>query len=418
MRAIALAALAGLAARVAHVLLFADRAAPPPAGDRDFFVEGARLLADGEGFVHPFVHALGVEDAASAAHPPLWIAVLAGLAKLGALSPLSARLAGCVAGAVAVLLIGLVARRLAGPKAGLLAAGVAAAYPAWVIADGSGMAEPLYLALVAAAVLGLLRAREDPAPRAALLAGALVGLAALTRTEGLLLVPFAALPLLWGHRRALALVTVAAALTVAPWTVRNAITLDRFVPVSTNVDTVVAGANCDATYHGRDTGLWSPRCLAAAAAGEVSFPLRRYEEGRLAAAWSSAGREYAAEHLSRLPVVVAARVGRLWRVWQPLREADTTEGVGVTAGKVAALSFLLGLAPLGLLGVARGGLRRRHLVLLAGLALMVTATSAVGWGAPRFLRPAEMGLVVAAGALLAARAARLPRPWTPRGRCS
>lgn len=66
---IALVALAGLVVRVAYVLLFADRADPAPASDRDFFVEGARLLADGEGFVHPFVHALGVEAASAPTRP-------------------------------------------------------------------------------------------------------------------------------------------------------------------------------------------------------------------------------------------------------------------------------------------------------------------------------------------------------------
>ena len=402
---IVLVAVAALIARVLFVLLWADRSDPPPSSDRDFFVEGARLLADGEGFVHPFVHdALGVDEAATAAHPPLWIAMLAPLAKLGLLTPMSARIVACVAGAVAVLLIGLIARRLAGPTAGVVTAAVAAAYPAWLVADGSGMAEPLYLALAAGAVLSLLRSRSDHDGRRALLAGGLIGLAALTRTEGLLLLPFVAVPLLWARWRLVGLATLAVVVTVLPWTVRNAVTLDRFIPISTNVATVLAGANCDETYSGPDIGLWSIRCLSEATGDEVTFPLRAYDEGRLAEAWQSSGLDYAADHAERLPAVVAARVARLWRLWRPLREGDETEGVGVTAGRVAALSFLLVLLPLAVLAACRRRLRREHLMLLAGLAAMVTLTSAAGWGAPRFLRPAELGLVLAAGVLLAGRA--------------
>ena len=267
--------------------------------------------------------------------------------------------------------------------------------------ERSNVGQALYANMVEKARIGgLHRAATNRDGRSALSAGVLVGLAALTRTEGLLLLPFVALPLLWRQWRLAALAALAAALTVAPWTARNAITLDRFVPVSTNVDTVVAGANCDETYRGRNMGLWSTGCLAAATARELDFPLRSYDEGRLAGVWQSAGREYAADHAGRLPAVAAVRVARLWRLWQPLREADTIEGVGVSAGKVAALSFLLGLLPLGLAAAFRGRLRPDVYVLLLGLAAMVTLTSALGWGAPRFLRPAELGLVLAAGAYL------------------
>lgn len=397
MRRLALIAAAGLAARVLFVLLATDSADPAPASDRDFFLGAARLLSDGQGFLHPFVHEIGLRDAASAGHPPLWILTLVPLAKLGLLTPLSARLASCVAGAAAVLLVGLVARRMAGERAGMLAAALAAAYPAWIVADASGMTESLYVALVAGVVLALLAARDDARVRAGVAVGALVGLAALTRAEGLLLLPFAVWPLLWRHRRALAAATLAAVVVVAPWTIRNAVVLERFVPVSTNVDTVIAGANCDATYRGRDTGLWRLDCLAAAT--DLPPGATRYDEGRLAAGWREAGVEYARDNASRLPVVAAARIARAWRLWQPLREAELTEGVGRDAGRVAALSFLLLLAPAGLFGAITWRHDRRHLRLLLGLAAMVTVTCAVGWGAPRFLRPAEIGALVCAAAL-------------------
>ena len=80
-------------------------------------------------------------------------------------------------------------------------------------------------------------AREERGPEpCALAAGVLWGLAILTRETVLYFVPLAALWLAWrrpgGLRRA-ALYAGAALLVVLPWTVRNYIVFDAFVPVST-----------------------------------------------------------------------------------------------------------------------------------------------------------------------------------------
>lgn len=414
---LALVALAAFAVRVAYALTIApDANADVPFGDRFFFVEGARLLAAGHGFVHPFVWQAAHVDAPSAGHPPLWIAALAPLAKLGLLTLDSARIAGAAAGAGAVAAVGLVGRRLAGARAGLLAAASAALYPAWIVGDTSGMSEALYVLLVGLAVLATLAARADGRRGSAALAGAAIGLAALTRTEGLALVAFVAWPALWPRRWALPLIaTACAALVVAPWTVRNALSLQRFVAVSTNEATVLAGANCRAAYHGRDTGSWRPDCLARAT-GRID--LARYDEGVLADRWRRAGLAYARDHLGRLPAVAAMRALRTWRLWQPLREGRLSEGQNATVSKVGALTFLVLLAPAGLLGawLARRRRRRGPALLLAALAAMVTLTSAAGWGAPRFLRPAELALLVCAGAGAATlRGARGRLPPVGRG---
>lgn len=384
-----------------YALTIADHDnAPVVTGDRFFFVEGARLLADGHGFVHPFVWLQTHQGAASAGHPPLWTIVLAPLAKLGAGGYDNARIAGAVAGAAAVGVTGLVGRRVAGPRAGLVAAALAALYVPFVVSDTSGMSEALYLLFVALTVLAVLAARDSARLGMALAAGAAAGLAALTRTEGLLLVALLAWPMLWarggGRRWALpAAATVAAIVVVAPWTARNVVALDRFVPISTNESTVLAGANCPETYHGRDLGSWRPDCLGRAT-GRVALP--DYDEGALAARWGRAGRRYAREHAGRLAVVVPVRVLRTWRMWQPGREGKLSEGENAGVAKAGGLLFLLVLLPAGLLGALLARLPRDRLLALAALAAAVTLTSAVGWGAPRFLRPAELALLVAAGA--------------------
>jgi 4-amino-4-deoxy-L-arabinose transferase-like glycosyltransferase len=92
----------------------------------------------------------------------------------------------------------------------------------------------------------------------AALIGVAIGVAALTRGEGLLLL--AVPPVVWWgamQRREVlvrtGLATLAAVLVIAPWTIRNAIVVDAFVPVSTNsAQTFWAGhnptANGGATY--------------------------------------------------------------------------------------------------------------------------------------------------------------------------
>ena len=107
---------------------------------------------------------------------------------------LGLRMATAALGAVSVVLIGVLGRRLAGERTGLIAAGLAAVYLPLVTTDGTLMAEPLYLVLVLVSVIGSLWLHDRPIVVRSLLVGLAIGVAALTRTEGLLLVPFVAGP--------------------------------------------------------------------------------------------------------------------------------------------------------------------------------------------------------------------------------
>ena len=76
-----------------------------------------------------------------------------------------------------------------------MAAGGAAIYPMLFQVDGALMAESLYAALVAGFLFATYRAIDEPSVLLNwVLAGALAGLAALTRTEGLLLLPVVLVP--------------------------------------------------------------------------------------------------------------------------------------------------------------------------------------------------------------------------------
>jgi 4-amino-4-deoxy-L-arabinose transferase-like glycosyltransferase len=172
---------------------------------------------------------------------PLFAASIYNL--IGAVSPVAARLGLAVAGTLAVLVVYLLGRRLAGPRAGLVAAGIAAVYPPTLFYTSLLSGEPLAILTVAGAVLAFLRA-ADPGrtPWAWLLPGLLLGLTAFLRPEYLVLTAALALlaVVLVGRRSgplrgvaAAGLMALAFAATVAPWAVIASNDLGRFVPVST-----------------------------------------------------------------------------------------------------------------------------------------------------------------------------------------
>ena len=79
---------------------------------------------------------------------------------VGDADPEAARLGLAVTGTVAVLVVYLIARRLGGPRAGLVAAAVAALYPPTLFYAGLLSGEPLAMLTVGAAMLGLMWAAD------------------------------------------------------------------------------------------------------------------------------------------------------------------------------------------------------------------------------------------------------------------
>jgi hypothetical protein len=391
-------AAAGLALRVVYTLTVGRHDNPASAfGDAFFFHTVANLLADGHGFSHPFYWLSDHYAAPTAAHPPLWPVVLSLFSKLGATGQTAHRLVGDLVGSGVIVVAGLLGARAGGPRTGLIAASLAALYPILIAADGSVMSEPLSALTVGLALLAAYRFADRPVAARALLLGGAIGLATLVRSEALALLVLPVLPLVWlrSSRRArdLGLIAATTVVLLVPWTVRNAIVFERFVPISTNLGSVVAGANCDAAYHGHFLGAWIPRCAFAAATPPRDG--RRYDEAQLAARWLAAGRSYAQHHADRLPLVMAVRVLRTWSLWQPLEQASYYDGENRGFARIAVLTFVP-VALLACLGAAALRRRRLDLIVLLSPAAMVTLTSLAGYGTYRFRHAAEPALVVLA----------------------
>lgn len=234
------AAVVGLVLRVAWVL-YAHR---PPLGlyDPARYAGYADLIADGSGYVQ------FTSGEATAYYPPGYPGFLAALEWLGRHTFLTddltllGGLVQALLGAGTVLLTGLLARRLLGPAAGVVAAGVSALYPNLVFHTAALLSETLFNALFVGSLLLLVWKPWSAGISARRLVGSavLLGAAVMVRPISVAVIPAMALAW-WLHdhdwrlvlRRTACFVGIAAAFIV-PWTVRNLVRMDEVVLLSTN----------------------------------------------------------------------------------------------------------------------------------------------------------------------------------------
>jgi 4-amino-4-deoxy-L-arabinose transferase-like glycosyltransferase len=382
----------GLGVRVGYVLIFAQHV-NNKVYDSFWYGVTANELKQGHFFAVPFT------NAPSAAHPPL-TSILAG--SVNFLIGLHAgttfqRLVMAVLGTGAVLCVGLLGRSVAGPWVGLVAAGLAAVAPNFWIPSGIVMSEApamLFMALILLAVVRLIR---SPTVVMAALLGAACGAEALVRAELLLFVPFLLVPAALlarsvSLRRRFGLMAVGilcSLFVVAPWVGRNLATFTDPTYISTGNGYALLGANCPQTYAGPQLGSWSLSCsLAAPAHGDESVEAAKAQHAAV---------QYAEHHAGRLPVVVLARVGRVWDFYQPIQMANTdvNEGRPVPAS-LAGLGFYYALLPLGVVGIVLFRRRRIPQWFLLVPAGIITVVAAAFFGTVRFRAPFEVCLVVLA----------------------
>jgi hypothetical protein len=350
---------------------------------------------------------------------PLWPATLAGVYAIS--DPLTSdrwlagRVANALLGTIAVALMGFIAARLWGRRVGLIALSVGATCVPLIVVGGSLLTETLFTVLALAAVATTVVAVRSPhRVRWALLAGIFVGVAALTRTNGVVLVPALALGL-WGPAprrswRALAPVgalVVTTALAIAPWTLRNANSMHAFVPVSTETGSALIGTYNttvqNAPNHPR-TWHW-PRLVA-----ELRLLLSKHlEEPARQRQLTEAAFDYLGDNPFAPIPTVATNVGRFFGLDGPgwWRYSARTIDVPETAADLAML-WLAVAAPFMLVGVAAAW-RRRGPPWLWLVPLLLLLSAAIVVGEVRFRAPVDPFLV-----LLAALGADAVLTWLRR----
>ncbi len=280
--------------------------------------------------------------------------------------------------------------------AGLIAATVVAVYPALLEYQGMLMSEPLAATLLSAAVLAIFWADDRNGTAPWLLPGALLGATAMVRPEYLgvaLLIGvlvFARSVRNWQRALAQALTLLAGiVLVVAPWTIRNAVVLDRAVPISTGGGQVLfAGtylpSDGDPEKVGgevvaRHPGLFTPADARRLRLEQILARLAaaRYPDLETDQALSRMGRERLWDDVSEQPLeyagFLAAKIGRIWSHGP----RDVMREPGWAALHWALVGF-------GLLGLCLLAWRRRwEALVLATVFFSITALSALLVASPR-----------------------------------
>ena len=369
------------------------------AGDQREYHAIGQAAAAGNWFHTPFPYG---EVHESVARPPGYMAWIGVLYTVLGVSITKALLVQTLIGPIAIALTWVLARRLFEPRVALVAAALAALYPNMWQWEGRLYSEALVLPL---SLLVMILVLEQPvtAKRAAVV-GAVTGLSMLVRPSQIFMFLFV-LVAFWvatGVRRSVAMTAVcvgAAALVISPWTIRNYVVSDHFVPISIQ-DMAIAGTfNDDAANDEKFPYAWRPtnsRDMDVWGPGS-----RRLEDAELRDVLQSRALDYIEDN----PFSVAEAffwngLSRTWDIRTPARVLDEVPFEGreepVAAVGLGAYWILLAAAI-----AALWRLRRRTsltLPILAGaLGTSIVFTIAAG---SRYRVPYEPVLVVMASTTL------------------
>jgi hypothetical protein len=278
----------------------------------------------------------------------------------------------------------------------LVGALVVAVYPALLEYQGMLMGEPLAATLLSGGVLAVLWAWEGAWVRW-LLSGGLFGALALVRPEYLGVAVLVALVIAarelrgdWRNSLLRAAVFLGAALVViAPWTIRNAAALDRFVPISTGGGQVLfAGtylpSDGDPEKVGADVVAENPQLFAPQDARKLRLEQIlarlahvRYPNLETDKALSKMGKEQLWDDISEGPAEYLGFVAKkVWRTW--------SHGPRVVMREPAWEAVHWALVGFALLGLAVLSWRRRwEALLLAAIFFAITLLSALLVASPR-----------------------------------
>lgn len=314
------------------------------------------------------------------------------------------RALGVVIGVATVVLVGLLGGQLFNRRVGLIAMAIAAVYVPWITLGGALMSEPLFVALMLGALV-------LASKRLAAAAGVVAGLAVLTRANGLILLAPLAL-MVWAPRRSLgppAVLVGAALLVVAPWTIRNAIELRAFVPVTTQLGTALAGTyNDQARTDPDDPGSW--RSLRRVPEYHpLTQPWRMTPEVVLERRLRAASLHYIREHPGYLATVAYWNTRRLLDLssWRWSRHTAATISVGPRWADAGVVCFWI-VAILALIGVARA--RRIPWIVWAVPLAMYLSVVFLAAETPRYRAPIDSFVILLAALAFVAR----PRATGPR----
>lgn len=299
-------------------------------------------------------------------------------------------------GSLSCVLLAHLGRSLFDLHTGMTAGVLSALYPTYVYWTTRIQALTLEILLLIALLLLLLRAMRRDRLSDWAAAGTTLGLAALSKTLYLILVPsFFLWTWLWRHPpgprllKNLAVFVFAALLVIAPWTIRNAVTLRAFVPITTNGgfnlwvgNNPHASGSMFTTDHRGMRETISPEMLGRlAAAGSDVEKEKIFSQ----AAWT-----YLREHPGRFVALIPPKLRALW--WfDPDLPSDYP--------KARQAVYLLLLFP-ALLGLLASAPQWRKLSIFYLIYLTLSAAYSVYYGGARFRYVIEFSFLLFAAHFL------------------
>ncbi len=334
----------------------------------------------------------------------------------GAVQP--ARIAQAVLSTITVAMIGLVALEAFGATVALISMAIAAVYPVFVELSGTIYSENLLIPVMLGAVWAALRARRAQRRyRWIAAAGLLGGLATLTHQNGAVVV-LALLPLVWTERpwisrRALAapaLLLGVAVLTIAPWTIRNAIVLHSFIPVSDETGLTLAGTYNPTSATDRQIPYRWRYYKAIPSDSDLYRQAADLTEPQLSSKLQSRAFDYVADDPLALAKVAYHNTRRLLELEGSFAWRAAAYNIGVSGGtaKVGVVCFWLVLL-LAIIGAFTRLARRAPRWLWAVPILLYLSVVFVNAETPRFRAPIDPFLIMLAGCTIATAV-----PWLRR----
>jgi 4-amino-4-deoxy-L-arabinose transferase-like glycosyltransferase len=415
---LAVIVVAGLVARVVYIIIARDQSLW---SDSLGYHYRAHLLADGDGFVLPALQVLGFGDnPPDASVPPAWTTFLALAAKLGIRSVLSQQFVACGVGAATIAMTGLAGRAAFGRRTGLISAAIVAVYPNVWIYERELLSEPLAMCGVATCIWLAYSFIKRPGLPCAVALGAVTGLLALTRSEQIAIALLVVVPVIlsahgvtWQRRFTwLALAGASCVLVLSPWVVYNATRFDEPVLLSTGLGGTMRAGNCTPTYSGPLLGSFQTT-YTVGDRDECSILDEEFADDPTVAEGQlrRAAIQFMNENRTRVPVVVAARIGRTFNIFRPFQqvhfEAERASSVWVI--RLGLFTYWI-LAPLAVLGAVITRRRRIPLYPLLAFPIVTVLAVALTIGAVRYRAPAEIPLALLAAVAIDALVGR----WTRR----
>ena len=408
-RWLAVIILFAVAARVAAALYIGDQVEPMPGTyDQVSYDRLANRVLDGHGFsFEKLWWPLTRADEPTAHWSYLYTLYLAAVYALSGNHPVVARLVQAVlAGVLMPWLAYRLGARHFGERVGLAASGLMAGYAYFIYYAAALMTESFYIM----GVLWVLDLAGRPVPaanspselrRRGLLLGLALGWTVLLRQVFMVCIPVLFGWMLWrcyarqrdslGRASLLLLTaTLVMVLAIAPWTVRNYLVFDRFVPLNTNAGFAFFWANHP--IHGQDfqavLPTWSDYIEL------IPVELQSLNEAELDRALLARGLRFVVDDPVRYLALSASRMSEYFMFW-PSSESGWISNVS----RVLSFGLLWPLMVYGLLANARRAISSDGFILYL-FAFSYTAVHLLSWALIRYRLPVDAVLLIFAGAAL------------------